>query len=187
MAGNGGDGVLGEQENDQRREGIVLSLAGSGGAGVVDLDADGEPIGAGRAAGHGDGFTVRLDTDREFAVSGHRACPAGDVRGDRHSMRRWLTWDGAELWPRYRAREHELILAPWSPDYLDPRISTRMPFAHNPDNRREANLTGVLAWRNAWASDEISAAVGRDAQRARPRAPRATLSGYSILLRSRCR
>ena len=26
-------------------------------------------------------------------------------------------------------------------------------FAHNPDNRLEAKLTGVLAWRNAWADD----------------------------------
>ena len=62
--------------------------------------------------------------------------------------------------PRYRAREHELILAPWSPDYVDPH-SNADAFARNPDNRGDANLTGVLAWRNAWARDEFNEAVVR--------------------------
>ena len=70
------------------------------------------------------------------------------------------TWEGAELWPRYRAREHELILAPWSPDYVDPH-SNADAFARHPDNRRDANLTGVLAWRNAWARNEFNEAVVR--------------------------
>ena len=85
-----------------------------------------------------------------------------------------MIWEGAELWPRYRAREHELILAPWSPDYVDPH-SNADAFARNPDNRPEANLTGVLAWRNAWAGDILvvplpcdqSPAPGR-ARRPRP-------------------
>ena len=110
-------------------------------------------------AGHGDGFTVSLDTlgsppypaiaralAKTFAEAGIEA--------------RVVTWEGAELWPRYRAREHELILAPWSPDYVDPH-SNADAFARNPDNRPEANLTGVLAWRNAWAREEFNAAVVR--------------------------
>ena len=68
------------------------------------------------------------------------------------------TWEGAALWPRYRAREHELILAPWSPDYVDPH-SNADAFARNPDNRRDANLTDVLAWRNGWTRDEFNAAA----------------------------
>ena len=63
--------------------------------------------------------------------------------------------DGKTLWPRYRARKHELIVARWSPDYMDPH-SNADAFAHNPDNRPEAMLAGVLAWRNAWASEEIN-------------------------------
>ena len=110
-------------------------------------------------AGHGDGFTVAIDTlasppfpaiarslRASFAEAGIEA--------------RVVTWEGAELWPRYRAREHELILAPWSPDYVDPH-SNADAFARNPDNRPQANLTGVLAWRNAWAREEFNAAVVR--------------------------
>ena len=109
------------------------------------------------AAGHGDGFSVRLDVLTSppypaIAAALQETFAAAGVDAE------VVTWDGAELWPRYRAREHELILAPWSPDYLDPH-SNADAFAHNPDNRAEANLTGVLAWRNAWASDEFSAAV----------------------------
>ena len=39
---------------------------------------------------------------------------------------------------------------------MDPH-SNADSFAHNPDNREEAKLTGVLAWRNAWADDGINA------------------------------
>ena len=67
---------------------------------------------------------------------------------------------GTALWPRYRARRHQLILAPWSPDYADPYANADA-FARNPDNRPEANLTDVLAWRNGWSDDEVNAAVIR--------------------------
>ncbi|MGF1476697.1 MAG: ABC transporter substrate-binding protein [Geminicoccaceae bacterium] len=63
--------------------------------------------------------------------------------------------DGSALWPKYRARRHGLILARWSPDYVDPH-SNADSFAHNPDNSEEAQATGVLAWRNAWADEEIT-------------------------------
>ena len=66
-----------------------------------------------------------------------------------------LTADGKTLWPKYRARRHEILLARWSPDYVDPH-SNADSFAHNPDNRLEAKLTGKLAWRNAWADDAVN-------------------------------
>ena len=108
-------------------------------------------------AGYGGGFAVRIDT---------LAAPpfpriAGSVRetlariGIRAQV---VTHEGAELWPLYRRRGHELILVPWSPDYVDPH-SNADAFAHNPDNRPEAGLTGVPAWRNAWASADVNAAV----------------------------
>ena len=31
-----------------------------------------------------------------------------------------ITSEGKTLWPMYRARKHELMLARWSPDYVDP-------------------------------------------------------------------
>ena len=110
-------------------------------------------------AGHGDGFTLAIDTltSPPFPAI---ARALGETFAAAGIEARVATWEGAELWPRYRAREHELILAPWSPDYVDPH-SNADAFARNPDNRAEANLTGVLAWRNAWSREEYNAAVVR--------------------------
>jgi len=71
--------------------------------------------------------------------------------------------EGKTLWPKYRARKHELIVAQWSPDYVDPHSNTDS-FAHNPDNREEAGLTGKLAWRNAWSDPEVNALTEKAAQ-----------------------
>ena len=99
-------------------------------------------------AGHGDGFSVRIDTlsnspFMEIAQSVQSTLSKAGIKAE------IVTSEGKTLWPMYRARKHELILARWSPDYVDPH-SNADAFAHNPDNRAEAKLTGVLAWRNAW-------------------------------------
>jgi len=70
--------------------------------------------------------------------------------------------EGKTLWPKYRARKHELIVARWGPDYADPHSNTDA-FAHNPDNRLEAKLTGKLAWRTSWFNPEINALTERAA------------------------
>lgn len=105
-------------------------------------------------AGHPDGFEVRIDT--------LTASPFPEISqslqatlADAGIKAQIVTQEGKTLWPKYRARKHELILARWSPDYVDPH-SNADAFAHNPDNRAEAKLTGVLAWRNAWAKDDIN-------------------------------
>ncbi len=109
------------------------------------------------AAGFAGGFAVRLDTLAtppfpEIARSVRETLAEVGVEV------RVVTRDGRALWPMYRAREHELILAHWSPDYLDPH-SNADAFARNPDNRAGAKLAGVLAWRNAWARDDLNAMV----------------------------
>ncbi|MDJ0955467.1 MAG: ABC transporter substrate-binding protein [Arenicellales bacterium] len=101
------------------------------------------------AAGHGEGFKVTIHTLTnspfpEIAQSVQANLAQAGIDSD------IVTLEGKTLWPKYRAREHDLILARWSPDYVDPH-SNADAFAHNPDNRLEAKLTGVLAWRNAWA------------------------------------
>lgn len=105
-------------------------------------------------AGYPDGFEVRIDT--------LTASPFPEISqslqatlADAGIKAQIVTQEGKTLWPKYRARKHELILARWSPDYVDPH-SNADAFAHNPDNRPEAKLTGVLAWRNAWAKDDIN-------------------------------
>ncbi|MDX1529674.1 MAG: ABC transporter substrate-binding protein, partial [Gammaproteobacteria bacterium] len=106
-------------------------------------------------AGHPDGFEVRIDTltNSPFPEISQSLQATLSQAGIKAQI---VTQEGKTLWPKYRARKHELILARWSPDYVDPH-SNADAFAHNPDNRPEAKLTGVLAWRNAWAQDDINA------------------------------
>jgi len=106
-------------------------------------------------AGHGGGFEVTIDTLNsspymDIAQSLQQTLGQAGIEAE------IIPQDGSALWPKYRARRHELILARWGPDYLDPH-SNADSFAHNPDNRAEAKLTGKLAWRNAWADEAVNA------------------------------
>ena len=65
---------------------------------------------------------------------------------------------GAEILGEYRARNHDVYLGAWGPDYPDPHTNADT-FASNPDNSEEAQLTGVLAWRNAWPAEETTPLV----------------------------
>ena len=108
-------------------------------------------------AGYADGFEIQLDTLNdspypEIAQSIQATLAQAGIKANIQ------TAEGKTLWPMYRSRKHELILAQWSPDYVDPH-SNLDAFARNPDNTPEANLTGVLAWRNAWADDEMNQMV----------------------------
>ncbi|MBS8226405.1 ABC transporter substrate-binding protein [Vannielia litorea] len=65
---------------------------------------------------------------------------------------------GAQTLDRYRAREHDIYLGAWGPDYPDPNTNAGT-FAYNPDNSDEAGATGLLAWRNAWDAGPMSDAT----------------------------
>ena len=65
---------------------------------------------------------------------------------------------GAEVLGDYRARNHDITLQAWGPDYPDPHTNAST-FAWNPNNSADAKLTGVLAWRNAWDAGELTAMV----------------------------
>ncbi len=62
--------------------------------------------------------------------------------------------DGKTVLGTYRARQHEITLQTWGPDYPDPHTNAST-FAENPDNSDEANATGYLAWRTAWDPGEL--------------------------------
>ncbi|MEM9795861.1 MAG: ABC transporter substrate-binding protein [Pseudomonadota bacterium] len=68
----------------------------------------------------------------------------------------------AQILGRYRARELDVYLGAWGPDYPDPHTNAGT-FAYNPDNSDEANATGLLAWRNSWdtggLTEQVEAAV----------------------------
>ncbi len=63
-----------------------------------------------------------------------------------------------QILSRYRARELDMYLGAWGPDYPDPHTNAGT-FAYNPDNSDEAQATGLLAWRNAWDTDGLTEQV----------------------------
>ena len=63
---------------------------------------------------------------------------------------------GKQTLSKYRARELEMYIGAWGPDYPDPQTNAGT-FAYNPDNSDEAGATGLLAWRNAWDPGDLSA------------------------------
>lgn len=108
-------------------------------------------------AGHADGFEMRIDTLNRapfpaIAQSIQATLAQAGIKAE------IVTSEGKTLWPMYRARKHEMMVAIWSPDYTDPH-SNIDSFANNPDNSLEAKLTGVLAWRNAWQDKGMNAKV----------------------------
>ena len=105
-------------------------------------------------AGHGEGFSIEIDSLNTSPYM-EIAQSLQQTLGEAGIQTEIIPQDGSALWPKYRARRHGLILARWSPDYVDPH-SNADSFAHNPDNSEEAQLTGVLAWRNAWRDEEIT-------------------------------
>jgi peptide/nickel transport system substrate-binding protein len=67
-----------------------------------------------------------------------------------------------QILARYRARDIDVYLGAWGPDYPDPQTNAGT-FAYNPDNSDEANATGLLAWRTGWdaggLTEKVDAAV----------------------------
>jgi peptide/nickel transport system substrate-binding protein len=62
--------------------------------------------------------------------------------------------DGATVLGKYRARQHDITVQTWGPDYPDPHTNAST-FAMNPNNADDAGLTGFLAWRTAWEPGEL--------------------------------
>jgi len=56
---------------------------------------------------------------------------------------------GKEILTKYRARQLQMYIGAWGPDYSDPQTNAGT-YAWNPNNADDAGLTGSLAWRNAW-------------------------------------
>jgi peptide/nickel transport system substrate-binding protein len=72
---------------------------------------------------------------------------------------------GKQTLTKYRAREFDIYVGAWGPDYPDPHTNADT-FAHNPNNTDEAKLTGKLAWRTAWDIPEMTAATSAAVQEA---------------------
>ena len=62
--------------------------------------------------------------------------------------------EGKQTLTKYRARNHDIYIGRWGPDYMDPHTNADT-FARNPDNSDDAK-SKPLAWRNAWAIPEMT-------------------------------
>jgi len=74
-----------------------------------------------------------------------------------------------QILSRYRARELDMYMGAWGPDYPDPHTNAGT-FAFNPVNTDEAKATGLLAWRNAWDTGGLTAKVSAAVEDQQPSA-----------------
>jgi len=107
-------------------------------------------------AGYPDGFSISMDTRNNFptldmAQSIQSTFAQGGVKLEIIPM------DGKQALTKYRARNHEIYIGRWGPDYQDPHTNADT-FAKNPDNSDDAKAK-PLAWRNAWDIPEMSRKV----------------------------
>jgi len=98
-------------------------------------------------AGYPDGFKVTMDTRNtspimDMAQSIQATFAQGGVDLE------IIPGDGKQTLTKYRARNHDIYIGRWGPDYQDPHTNADT-FARNPDNSDEAK-SKPLAWRNSW-------------------------------------
>jgi peptide/nickel transport system substrate-binding protein len=104
-------------------------------------------------AGYEDGFEVELDAPNtspwnQIAQSVQATMGEGGVKVS------IVPGEQKQVITKYRARNHDMVLLYWSPDYMDPH-SNADTFARNPDNADDAE-SKPLAWRNAWEIPELT-------------------------------
>jgi peptide/nickel transport system substrate-binding protein len=104
-------------------------------------------------AGYPNGFEVTLDApnsspDANIAQSLQATMAQGGVKVT------ILSGEQKAVITKYRARQHQMLLIYWGPDYMDPHTNADS-FARNPDNSDNPKVR-PLAWRNSWDIPEIT-------------------------------
>lgn len=104
-------------------------------------------------AGYPDGFEVQLDASNSYpSANVAQAMQATMAKaGIKVTI---IPGEQRQVITKYRARQHQMTLLYWSPDYMDPH-SNAGSFAYNPDNSDKAG-NKTLAWRNAWDIPDLS-------------------------------
>ncbi|MDP2697007.1 ABC transporter substrate-binding protein [Thalassospira sp.] len=105
-------------------------------------------------AGLPDGFNVSMDTRNTTAIMGMAQSIQATwaLAGINLEI---IPGDGGQTLTKYRARQHDIYIGRWGPDYQDPHTNAST-FAWNPDNSDEASAK-PLAWRNAWDAGDLTA------------------------------
>ncbi|UCE53993.1 MAG: ABC transporter substrate-binding protein [Desulfobacterales bacterium] len=107
-----------------------------------------------KEAGYPDGFEITMDhgdqtPNPEIAQAIQNSLARVGIKVKLNKL------ISAQLWPKYRAQKHELILARWGPDYVDPHTNAQ-PFA---DYKAKQ-----LCWRNVYYNDATSGLIQQAGQ-----------------------
>ena len=105
-------------------------------------------------AGLEDGFSVTMDTRNTPDITAI-AQAIQQTMGDAGITLELIPGDGQQTLTKYRARNHDIYIGRWGPDYQDPHTNADT-FARNPDNSDDAEFK-PLAWRNSWEIPEMTA------------------------------
>jgi peptide/nickel transport system substrate-binding protein len=108
------------------------------------------------AAGLPEGFTVTMDTRNTYDITGIAEAMQQTFAQAGITLE-IIPGDGQQTLTKYRAREHDIYIGRWGPDYQDPHTNADT-FASNPDNSDDA-AAKPLAWRNAWDIPEMTQAT----------------------------
>ena len=105
-------------------------------------------------AGLPDGFSVTMDTRNtpEITAMAEAIQQTMAMAGIQMEL---IPGDGQQTLTKYRARNHDIYIGRWGPDYQDPHTNADT-FARNPDNSDDA-ASQPLAWRNSWDIPEMTA------------------------------
>lgn len=104
-------------------------------------------------AGYGDGLTLSMDT-RNTSPTMDMAQAIQASFAEANVKVEIIPMDGKQALTKYRARNHQIYIGKWGPDYQDPQTNAST-FAWNVDNSDDAKAK-PLAWRNAWDLPEMS-------------------------------
>ena len=105
-------------------------------------------------AGLQDGFSVTMDTRNTPDITAI-AQAIQQTMADAGITLELIPGDGQQTLTKYRARNHDIYIGRWGPDYQDPHTNADT-FARNPDNSDDAEFK-PLAWRNSWEIPEMTA------------------------------
>lgn len=107
-------------------------------------------------AGYPNGFKVTMDT-RSISPIMEMAQSIQATFAQAGIELEIIPGDGSQTLTKYRARNHDIYIGRWGPDYQDPHTNADT-FARNPDNSDDAK-SKPLAWRNAWDIPEMTKAA----------------------------
>ncbi len=104
-------------------------------------------------AGYPDGFSITMDVRNvsPYADVAQAVQASWAKAGVKLEL---VPGDGKQVLTKYRARNHDIFIGDWGPDYQDPHTNAET-FAINLDNT-DGTKSKTLAWRNTWDIPDMS-------------------------------